>query len=520
MLSKTTAVKSFKPLLLARPLTSESNDKYQYLQQSKVPSDVFPRSLPRLPIPKLQSTCDRYLATQKALQNEATFETTAKAVKAFMSEQGPQLDKKLRAQDKANKHTSYISPYWFDMYLSDRRPVAFTHNPGLSLSDDPRPEFARNTAKRAANLLISALRFHKSLKANVLLPDAFHMKPSETNTDSFWNKVKWMPKSVATYLAYAMNVYPLDMSQFANLLQSTRIPMQGKDVIQRFPDSKHVLVLSKGCFYTFDAYDNNGSLFEPNYYYSCIKEVQGKKGKSQGLGVMTSTDRDSWSNTRQHLVSLGNEEALKAIDSALFAICLDDHWEFKGDNNEEIVAELCCGSVPENRWFDKSFSMIFSKNGTVGLNFEHAWGDGVAVMRFFDDILTDSSKNAFITNETMKEVNVQEITFRIDDQVEAAIEKAKIDHLERLSSVEFKAYQRFGFGKNQCKKAKVGPDAIMQLAFQIAHLRLYDGKFGPTYESCSTAIFRHGRTETVIKDIIENVTVFKMPFFVFHRSGH
>ena len=29
------------------------------------------------------------------------------------------------------------------MYLRDRRPVAFTHNPGLSFVDDPRPEFNR-----------------------------------------------------------------------------------------------------------------------------------------------------------------------------------------------------------------------------------------------------------------------------------------------------------------------------------------------------------------------------------------
>ena len=42
----------------------------------------------------------------------------------------------------------------------------------------------------------------------------------------------------------------------------------------------------------------------------------------------------------------------------------------------------------------------------------------------------------------------------------------------------------------------MGPDAVMQLGFQLANLHL-SGKFDPTYESCSTAAFKHGRTETV-----------------------
>lgn len=47
-----------------------------------------------------------------------------------------------------------------------------------------------------------------------------------------------------------------------------------------------------------------------------------------------------------------------------------------------------------------------------------------------------------------------------------------------------------------CKNHKVSPDAIMQLGFQLAYLKQNGGYVG-AYESCSTAAFRHGRTETV-----------------------
>ena len=33
------------------------------------------------------------------------------------------------------------------------------------------------------------------------------------------------------------------------------------------------------------------------------------------------------------------------------------------------------------------------------MNFEHSWGDGVAVMRLIDEVVTDSAKNAFVTPE-------------------------------------------------------------------------------------------------------------------------
>lgn len=48
------------------------------------------------------------------------------------------------------------------------------------------------------------------------------------------------------------------------------------------------------------------------------------------------------------------------------------------------------------RWFDKSFSLIVTKDGVAGVNFEHSWGDGVAVLRFFQDIYAETTKKPFI----------------------------------------------------------------------------------------------------------------------------
>jgi carnitine O-palmitoyltransferase 2 len=56
------------------------------------------------------------------------------------------------------------------------------------------------------------------------------------------------------------------------------------------------------------------------------------------------------------------------------------------------------------RWFDKSVSLIISKDGYSGVNFEHSWGDGVAVLRFFEDIYKETTTNPFV-NPDMKPVD-------------------------------------------------------------------------------------------------------------------
>lgn len=52
------------------------------------------------------------------------------------------------------------------------------------------------------------------------------------------------------------------------------------------------------------------------------------------------------------------------------------------------------------RWFDKSFTLVCTGNGIAGLNFEHSWGDGVAVLRYFQDIHKDTHRNPRVNGLT------------------------------------------------------------------------------------------------------------------------
>lgn len=103
--------------------------------------DKFQKSLPRLPIPKLYRTLDRYLDSQRALLGEDSpeFNYTMSVVKHFdRSGIGANLDQALRLRDKSNKNTSYIAEFWYDTYLQSRAPVVFNYNPFVMMKNDPR----------------------------------------------------------------------------------------------------------------------------------------------------------------------------------------------------------------------------------------------------------------------------------------------------------------------------------------------------------------------------------------------
>lgn len=58
------------------------------------------------------------------------------------------------------------------------------------------------------------------------------------------------------------------------------------------------------------------------------------------------------------------------------------------------------GGIFHYRWFDKSFSLIISKDGLAAVNFEHSWGDGVAVLRYIKDVFTDVNSNPYTCSTT------------------------------------------------------------------------------------------------------------------------
>lgn len=145
---------------------------------------------------------------------------------------------------KLNDKTSLFKKEpWFDMYLRARESIVLNYNPFIAFRHDPNPSqmdqvfyshwdnqlqsfthTIKSKAIRASNFLISSARFLKSLRSNKLKPEIFHLNPEKSDTVLFQRLMRMIPESVSFYGAYAFNAYPLDMSQYYRLFNSSRIP--------------------------------------------------------------------------------------------------------------------------------------------------------------------------------------------------------------------------------------------------------------------------------------------------------
>lgn len=116
----------------------------------------FQRSLPRLPVPELKLTCQRYLKAQQPLLSNDEYFKTKKNVENFEKNEGNMLQDMLKKKNNLNKNTSYITKDWFDMYLTDRTPLPINYNPMLVFKQI-KNEY-KNQLLQSTNLLISSLR--------------------------------------------------------------------------------------------------------------------------------------------------------------------------------------------------------------------------------------------------------------------------------------------------------------------------------------------------------------------------
>ena len=105
--------------------------------------------------------------------------------------------------------------------------------------------------------------------------------------------------------------------------------------------------------------------------------------------------------------------------------------------------------------------------GHAAVNFEHSWGDGVAVLRYFEEIYKDRKHQLPSCQPTMEGVQRLEADLSPDVQegVASSLEQVK----DTCSTLSMDTLQYKRFGKDLLKKMKLSPDAVLQLAIQVSY---------------------------------------------------
>ncbi|CAF4203844.1 unnamed protein product, partial [Rotaria socialis] len=287
--------------------------------------------------------------------------------------------------------------------------------------------------------------------------------------------------------------------------------------IVHYADSRHIAVYHKGRWYkVFMFYKDH--LLEPCELQLQLDEIiRDSTPPAYGeehLAALTAGERTLWAEARETYFRSGvNRFALEAIEKAAFVLVLDEEEFEVGTNMSgklDNYAHAILHGKAYNRWFDKSFTFVVSKNAVFGFNVEHSWADAPISGHMVEYVLSDDIMH-FGYDELGNTCGTPRFTalkpiklkWNISENCNAMIEKSLAQATKLYNDVDLHVYVQDVYGKGLMKKFKLSPDAYIQMALQLAHYR-DSGHFNLTYEASMTRLFRDGRTETVRSCSIES----------------
>ncbi|KAI9319380.1 acyltransferase ChoActase/COT/CPT [Dichotomocladium elegans] len=448
------------------------------------------KALPRLPIPSLEQTAQRYKRSLVPLLTQSDYERASKKVDAFVRGLGPTLQERLYALEKqeAALGVSWLDKLWLDKaYLEYRAPTLINVNWWNQFQDPPGGLDSENAVpgsitptqlKRAANMV--SLMVHEEIP------------PDVTRSG------------------------PFCMHQLKGMFGTSRIAASPRDkVISTWPaTAKHITVIYKDQFFSLPVFDAKGAALGQQAIASQLLQLVNQVDQASidqlqpAVGLMTSEHRDTWAAVRGRLESNPtNANTLKELDDSLFVLCLDDyHSPLDYSISHRNIFH---GRNAHNRWFDKALQVIVENNGRAGVNGEHSPVDAIVPFNMFSGMLKEEGSTETAGDQgSSAAVPPTWLKWDIDPETGSALRNAEKHAADLINDCDSLVLHYAGYGSSFMKNSKVSPDGWMQMVFQLAYYRQY-GKPCPTYESASTRKFLTGRTETVRSCSAESVAFTK-----------
>ncbi|KAI8971690.1 acyltransferase ChoActase/COT/CPT [Mycotypha africana] len=441
----------------------------------------YQKNLPKLPVPALSATLQKYLKSVRPLLNDEDFKRTEEAVKDFEAPGGlgQKLQERLLARAQDPSVVNWMEDWWLDQaYMGYRDPVVIYVSYFFLYKDD---KLRKLPAQRAAAIATAALAFKKEVVNKTL---SVEMAKGE----------------------------PMCMDSYKYMFNNCRMPKKPSDYEAIFDpvNNNHIVVLRKNKFYVVDTIHDGQQLSTAELQHQ-FEQIINDAGSLKGLaiGALTSDNRDNWTEYRERLVAASpeNAKALEKIESSDFIICLDDSTPVTRDEG----SRACWHGDGRNRFFDKPLQFIVFENGKAGFMGEHSCMDGTATCRLNEYVCDGLNRNKIEHGSTQIRSSLpqpQALNFQVNDTVLKDIQTAEsnFDTLVNKHDLTVLAYQ--SYGKNLIKKFKCSPDGFVQMVLQLAYYKMF-GTSRPTYESAQTRKFQRGRTETARSVTTESVAFVK-----------
>ncbi|MGW4713831.1 choline/carnitine O-acyltransferase [Nocardia sp. NPDC004260] len=436
--------------------------------------------LPRVPLPTLEDSCGRFLQWCEPLLTADEIAATRAAVDDLLRPDGPgrTLHAALAEYDATPGVGSWLDLFWPSRYLGRRDRIALNANFFFLFRDDTplAASTAATQVDRAAGIISAAVGYKLALDREAIPP-------------------------------VTQRGQQLSMWQNKYLFSETRIPGVEQDTV-RVPYSpewpghsqaRHIVVFFHGSTFRMDVIGPDGAPYSPEDLADGLRAVLKAGARpartDTAVGHLTTKARAEWAQSRQRLLAEpANAAALDTIETALFAVCLED---FAPRDELHACDELLHGDSA-NRWFDKSVSFIVFADGQAGINVEHCGLDGTTILSFVDTLLETSVPDHAARSGAQAQglPAVEPVEFVLDEAQRGDIAAAAAAFAQYAAANATQTVSFPDFGTARAKQLGISPDAFAQLSYQLAHRRS-KGLTGATYESIATRQYRNGRTEAM-----------------------
>nr|CAG4646179.1 EOG090X04D9 [Macrothrix elegans] len=407
--------------------------------------------LPPMPVPKLSVTLEQYLRTVKPLLSDEDFLKTEQLVKDFGAPGGVGQQLQELLEQKGSKEDNWLSGWWEDAaYLSFRLPVVVNTSPAGFF---PKVKFdSQKEQLEYASILVACILEFKGFIDGAKLEQDFLGKD------------------------------PLDMSQYTKLFNSCRIPRLEVDTVHQVPKSNHIVVAFNSSFYKLDVFDADGKPASMSEIFDGLLKIVNHQGGNEGVGFLTTENRDVWAIARQSLLAEDpvNRASLSAIEEAIIVLCLDKESPVPDGTSlgSHLALRILQGHGSEvntgNRWFDKTIQIIVGLDGICGICYEHSSAEGGPLATLVDFMLDFARKHTVDHNEVRRLSSEPTLlTFNISEEISDAIELAKRNVDLLVQDIQMNFFTFDSFGVTEIKALNLSPDSFIQIAMQMAFMRLH-----------------------------------------------
>lgn len=446
----------------------------------------FQGALPRMPVPSLKETVQRYLESVRPLLTDEEHAAEQQQAQEFLDGIGKKLQWMLIL--KSWWKSNYVTDWWERfVYHRGRDPIMINSNYYILDASVGAP--CVSPVARAARLCTFMADFSRQVEHETLDPQTIR------------------------------DVVPVCMNQYRRMFGTTRVPGRTGDELELSPRSKHCCVMRRGAWYRVNLFDRAGRpvrAHELEEQFNGIIADADSNPESEETALVpafTAGSRTPWAEARETYFSEGHNKAtLDVVESALFHVVFD-HDEAPRNWTERGRA-LLHGSG-KNRWFDKSITLVAFADGRLGTNAEHSWADAPVVAHMMETCVTLEMSGHCYDPETAKNIvpadaeprDVVEpvrLTWVLPKAAVALARKSFEEARALIDDLDLVVNKMDLFGKAFMKRCKVSPDAFIQMALQLAYFT-DAGRFAQTYEASMTRLYRDGRTETVRPCTVDSV---------------